>query len=61
MMVVFRDGKAAGVEEVLGGLQRNNGQRLARPVGVAIGPDGALYFSSDSNLQGLFRLVPDPQ
>jgi glucose/arabinose dehydrogenase len=61
MMVRFKDGKAAGVEEVLGGLQRQNGQRLARPVGVAIGPDGALYFSSDSNLQGLFRLVPGQQ
>ncbi len=61
MMVVFRDGEAVAVEEILGGLQRNNGQRLARPVGVAIGPDGALYFSSDSNLQGLFRLVPEQQ
>jgi glucose/arabinose dehydrogenase len=61
MMVVFRDGEAVGVEEVLGGLQRNNGQRLARPVGVAIGPDGALYFTSDSNLQGLFRLTPEQQ
>jgi glucose/arabinose dehydrogenase len=61
MMVVFREGKAAGVEEVLGGLQRDNGQRLARPVGVAVGPDGALYFTSDSGLQGLFRLGPAPQ
>jgi glucose/arabinose dehydrogenase len=61
MMVVFRDGEAVAVEEILGGLQRKNGQRLARPVGVAIGPDGALYFSSDSNLQGLFRLVPEQQ
>jgi glucose/arabinose dehydrogenase len=61
MMVVFRDGEAVGVEEVLGGLQRKDGERLARPVGVAIGPDGALYFSSDSNLQGLFRLAPVQQ
>jgi glucose/arabinose dehydrogenase len=61
MMVVFRDGEAVGVEEVLGGLQRKDGERLARPVGVAIGPDGALYFSSDSNLQGLFRLAPAQQ
>jgi glucose/arabinose dehydrogenase len=58
MMVSFRDGQAADVEEILGGLQRPNGQRLARPVGVAIGPDGALYFSSDSGLEGLFRLAP---
>ncbi|MGD8620134.1 MAG: PQQ-dependent sugar dehydrogenase, partial [Gammaproteobacteria bacterium] len=58
MMVRFENGSAAGVEDVLRGLQRNNGQRLARPVGVAIGPDGALYFTSDSNLEGLFRLAP---
>jgi glucose/arabinose dehydrogenase len=25
-------------------------------VGVAIGPDGALYFTSDSGAQALFRL-----
>jgi glucose/arabinose dehydrogenase len=25
-------------------------------VGVAIGPDGAVYFTSDHLLQGLFRL-----
>jgi glucose/arabinose dehydrogenase len=61
MMVVFRNGEAVGVEEVLGGLQRADGQRLARPVGVAIGPDGALYFTSDSNLEGLFRLAPRQQ
>jgi len=58
MMVRFHDGAATDVEDVLGGLQRSNGQRLARPVGVAIGPDGALYFTSDSNLEGLFRLAP---
>jgi glucose/arabinose dehydrogenase len=61
MMVRFQNGAAAGVEDVLGGLQRKNGQRLARPVGVAIGPDGALYFTSDSNLEGLFRLAPVKQ
>jgi glucose/arabinose dehydrogenase len=61
MMVHFRNGTADGVEDVLGGLQRENGQRLARPVGVAIGPDGALYFTSDSNLEGLFRLAPVKQ
>jgi glucose/arabinose dehydrogenase len=58
MMVRFHNGSAVGVEDLLGGLQRENGQRLARPVGVATGPDGALYFTSDSNLEGLFRLAP---
>ncbi len=61
LMVRFEKGEAAGVEEMLGGLQRQDGQRLARPVGVTIGPDGTLYFTSDSNLQGLFRLAPVPQ
>jgi glucose/arabinose dehydrogenase len=58
MMVQFRNGHAVGVENILGGLQRKNGQRPARPVGVAIGSDGALYFTSDSELEGLFRLAP---
>jgi glucose/arabinose dehydrogenase len=58
MMVVFRNGTPVGVEDILRGLQRKNGQRLARPVGVAIGPEGALYFTSDSELEGLFRLAP---
>jgi glucose/arabinose dehydrogenase len=39
-------------------LQQADGDRLLRPVGVAIGPDGALYFTSDSHLEGLFRLRP---
>ncbi len=57
VMVRFEAGRASGeVVEVLGGLQRGDGSRLARPVGVAAGPDGALYFTSDSGLQGLFRL-----
>jgi glucose/arabinose dehydrogenase len=30
--------------------------RLARPTGVTIGPDGALYFTSDAHTRGLFRL-----
>jgi glucose/arabinose dehydrogenase len=58
MMVRFREDQAAGAEEILGGLQRSDGRRLARPVGVAIGPDGALYFTSDAGVEGLFRLAP---
>jgi glucose/arabinose dehydrogenase len=57
VMVPFDKGKPAGtVSAILTGLQRPDGERLLRPVGVAIGPDGALYFTSDSRLQGLFRL-----
>jgi glucose/arabinose dehydrogenase len=46
------------VVDLVTGFQRLNGERLLRPVGVAIGPDGALYFTSDAHLQGLFRLSP---
>ncbi|MBI5040240.1 MAG: PQQ-dependent sugar dehydrogenase [Gammaproteobacteria bacterium] len=28
------------------------------PMGVAVGPDGALYFTSDSDVNGLFRFSP---
>jgi len=58
MMVRFEDGKAAEVMDVIQGFQRPDGTRLAQPVGVAIGPDGALYFTSDSKTEGLFRLSP---
>jgi glucose/arabinose dehydrogenase len=59
VMVEFTDGRAKGtVEDLVTGFQRLNGERLLRPVGVAIGPDGALYFTSDAHLQGLFRLSP---
>lgn len=61
MMVRFEEGKAVEVMDVIQGLQRTDGTRLARPVGVAIGPDGALYFTSDSETEGLFRLSPLPR
>jgi glucose/arabinose dehydrogenase len=54
--VRFKDGKAMRVDDLVTGFQRANGERWARPVGVAIGPDGALYFTSDSGTNGLFRL-----
>ena len=57
-MVRFTDGKAADVVDVVTGFQRADGQRLARPVGVTLGPDGALYFTSDTHTEGLFRLRP---
>ncbi len=62
MLVRFGiDGRATGeVLDLVTGFQAADGQRLARPVGVAIGPDGALYFTSDSGLQGLFRLALAP-
>lgn len=52
--------KPVKVQELVSGFQLKNGQRWARPVGVATGPDGALYFSSDSGINGLFRLSKRP-
>lgn len=54
--VRFKDGQAQRVDDLIAGFQLENGERWARPVGVAIGPDGALYFTSDSDTHGLFRL-----
>ena len=54
--VRFAGGKAKRVDDLVTGFQLENGERWARPVGVAVGPDGALYFTSDEATQGLFRL-----
>ena len=54
--VRFRDGQALRVDDLVTGFQLPDGERWARPAGVAFGPDGALYFSSDSDANGLFRL-----
>jgi glucose/arabinose dehydrogenase len=54
--VRFVGGSARRVDDLVTGFQLANGERWARPVGVAIGPDGALYFTSDSQTNGLFRL-----
>jgi len=56
VVVRFQDGQAKRVDDLISGFQLADGKRWARPVGVAIGPDGALYFSSDSDIEGLFRL-----
>ncbi|MEA2094827.1 MAG: PQQ-dependent sugar dehydrogenase [Pseudomonadota bacterium] len=56
--VRFTDGKVQGVEDLVTGFQLYNGKRWARPVGVAIGQEGALYFTSDSGANALFRLLP---
>lgn len=54
--VRFHDGQAVRVDDLVTGFQLPDGKRWARPAGVALGPDGALYFSSDSEINGLFRL-----
>jgi glucose/arabinose dehydrogenase len=58
-MVVFSGNEPQHIEDVVTGFQRSDGSRFARPVGVLIGPDGYLYFTSDGgDVQGLFRLMP---
>ena len=56
VVVRFQDGQAMRVDDLITGFQLPDGERWARPAGVALGPDGALYFSSDSDINGLFRL-----
>jgi glucose/arabinose dehydrogenase len=56
VIVRFHDGKAERVDDLVTGFQNENGDRWARPVGVAVSPDGALYFTSDEGINGLFRL-----
>ncbi len=58
VMVEFNDGKAGKVHTLVSGFQLASGERLARPVGVSVGPEGYLYFTSDSHTEGLFRLRP---
>jgi len=56
-LVRFGGDGAASVEPLVEGFQNAAGERLARPVGVLFGADGALYFSSDGGaVEGLFRL-----
>ena len=47
VLVRFEEGKARRVDDLLTGFQLPDGSRWARPVGVAAGPDGALYFTND--------------
>lgn len=56
--VRFAAGEAVAVTDLVSGFQAADGHRWARPVGVAVGPDGAIYFTSDSGIEGLFRLRP---
>ncbi len=56
VVVRFQNGHAVRVDDLVTGFQLPDGKRWARPAGVAVGPDGALYFSSDSDSNGLFRL-----
>jgi glucose/arabinose dehydrogenase len=60
VVVRFNDeGEAQRVDGLITGFQLPDGSRWARPAGVAIGPDGAVYFTSDSGSNALFRLKPE--
>lgn len=56
VLVRFEGGKPVRVDELVTGFQLPSGERWARPAGVAVGPDGHLYFTSDEGVQGIFRL-----
>lgn len=57
ILVRFENGEAVKVDEFVTGFQNVKGSRLARPMGLGVGPDGNLYFTSDGGINGLFRLV----
>ena len=56
VMVRFEQGKAIGVDDLITGFQLKDGSRWARPVGIAIGPDNAIYIASDGQPSAIFRL-----
>lgn len=58
--VRFEQGEAKRVDDLVTGFQLPDGTRWARPTGVAVGPDGAVYFTSDDEVNGLFRLKRVP-
>jgi glucose/arabinose dehydrogenase len=44
-------------KEFVGGFQTANQQRIARPTGIAVGPDGSLFFADDED-GGIYRIRP---
>jgi len=44
-------------KEFVGGFQLPDGRRIARPTGIAVGPDGSLFVSDDQD-GGIYRIRP---
>ncbi|WP_129139101.1 PQQ-dependent sugar dehydrogenase [Modicisalibacter coralii] len=53
------EGRNGEVVALVTGFQEAGGRRWARPVGVAVGDDGAVYFTTDVGETGLYRLTID--
>lgn len=56
VVVRFESSVAARVDDPGTRFQLENGKRWARPVGAMVGPEGALYFTSDEGANSVFRL-----
>lgn len=54
--VDFTNPEALVVSDFMSGFQLEDGSRWARPMGVAIAPDGSILFTSDDGIQGLYRV-----
>jgi glucose/arabinose dehydrogenase len=44
-------------KEFVGGFQHSDASRIARPTGIAVAPDGSLFFSEDQD-GGIYRIRP---
>ena len=56
MRIAINNDGLGSTYKIVDGFQLEDGQRWTRPAGVAIGPDGNIYFTSDGGIHGLFRL-----
>ena len=57
--IMFANGRPTGYRDFVTGWMDDNGRYRGRPVGLAIGPDGALYISDDK-LGYIYRVAYAP-